>query len=263
MPVHEWLTRIGERSHTVEGPGDGADGEWVGLIIDPHRIPEEALALYTLDGATDIVPLFAGTELRSLSAYGPWAARLTPGSPAFEQAEMLCRELALGWMCRPPGGALEPFVEQMQRLAVMDDADGGQSLVQVQQPEAWTALLASAPRTHFDLWLQVLGPVYTPTPTAGWRCWVGAEPRGPTSPPFLDHNQCRALDDAPLAWWLGQDLGIPLEAVPPDMLEQLRTLREAGIHLPDEWRRRLAKPGGAKDQTARSKPGAAGREAGT
>lgn len=259
--MHEWLTRIGERSHTVESPADGAGGAWFGLIIDPHRAPEKARALYTLDGATDIVPLFAGTELDSLASCGPWAGRLASGSPAFEHAVALCREQALGWMCRPPGDVLEPFVAQMQRLSVMDDAGGGQSLVQLQRPDAWSALLASTLRTQFDHWLRILGPVYTPTPTGHWRCWVGDEPRAPAGAPVLDHDQCRALDNASLVWWLGRERGVPLETVPPDALEHLCSLRDAGVHHPDEWRQRLAESDGVHGQTDSSSAVTAGREA--
>ncbi|WP_231363102.1 DUF4123 domain-containing protein [Thioalkalivibrio sp. ALR17-21] len=239
LPMHEWLTRVGERGHTVETPGeDGKTGRF-GIIIDQRRAPEEARALYALDGADGIIPLFAGTALDALAAHGPWVGWLGVDSPALKQAESICRKRGLGWMWLPPGDATEPCLELLQRLSVLDDAGGGQSLVQLQRPEAWSALLAVAPSMQFDHWLHVLGAVYTPTPTGGWRCWTGNEPREAERAAVLDGEQCQALDDAPLAWWLGRELGIALEDVPPQRLEQLRRLREAGIHQPREWRRRL------------------------
>ena len=237
--MHAWLTRVGERGQAVQRPRNAGKAERFGAIIDQRRAPEETRALYALDGADGITPLFAGTALDALAAHDPWVGWLAVDSPALEKAESLCRERGLGWMWLPPGGAMAPSLELLQRLSVLDDAGGGQSLVQLQRPEAWSALLAVASSSQFDHWLHILGAVYTPTPTGGWHCWTGSEPHVAECAAMLDSEQCQALDDAPLAWWLGRELGIPLEDVPAQRLEQLRRLREAGIRQPREWRRRL------------------------
>ncbi|MFY0989245.1 DUF4123 domain-containing protein [Halomonas sp. C05BenzN] len=226
-----WLTRIGERSRRVDAVAAGFEAQHpVYVVLDQRRDSERCAALVGQPGWHDFLTLFAGTPLAPLIEASPWLLELTLGSEAWQAAEALCREQRIGWAFQPTQGArLDALADHMRRLFVLDDPLGGQSLVNVQDPTACTALLAAGSDTAYAHCIGPLGRVSTPTPQGHWQAWQPAAHQGDAKAPPLTHELERALKEIQRAWWLSQATDLPLQELPDEWLERLTQLAEADI----------------------------------
>ncbi|PMR68909.1 DUF4123 domain-containing protein [Halomonas heilongjiangensis] len=226
-----WLTRIGERSQRVDSLASGfAAHRPAYLVLDQRRAPERCAALVGQPGWHDFLTLFAGTPLAPLLEASPWLIELTLGSEAWQAAEALCREQRIGWAFQPAQDArLADLADHLRRLFVLDDPHGGQSLVNVQDPAAWTALLAAGSDTSYAHCIGPLGQVATPTPLHHWQAWQPAVHDGEDEAPPLTHELEHALKEVQRAWWLSQATDIPLQELPEAWLQRLGRLETEGI----------------------------------
>ncbi|MCH4563091.1 DUF4123 domain-containing protein [Halomonas sp. EGI 63088] len=232
-----WLNRIGERSQRVDAVAACfAALRPVYVVLDQRRAPERCAMLVGQPGWHDFLTLFAGTPLAPLLEASPWLLELKSGSEAWQAAEALCREQHIGWAFQPAQDArLADLADHLRRLFVLDDPHGGQSLVNVQDPAAWTALLAAGSDTSYAHCIGPLGKVATPAPQRHWQAWQPAAHDGEAEAPPLTHELERALKEVQRAWWLSQATVIPLQELPPEWLERLTQLAEADIA---RWRDR-------------------------
>ncbi|MGR4066480.1 DUF4123 domain-containing protein [Billgrantia sp. C5P2] len=232
-----WLTRIGERSQRVDTLASGfAAHRPAYLVLDQRRAPERCAALVGQPGWHDYLTLFAGTPLAPLLEASPWLIELRMGSQAWQAATALCQEQRIGWAFQPAQDArLDGLSDHLRQLFVLDDPHGGQSLVNVQDPTAWTAMLAAGSATAYAQLIGPLGKVVTPTPLPHWQAWQPAEATGDAEALSLSHELEQALKESPRAWWLSRATDTPLQALPPEWLVRLGRLAEGGI---SSWRGR-------------------------
>ena len=226
-----WLNRLAERSHPVESPAAGFDGHRpLYVVLDQRRAPERCAQLVGQPGWNDYLTLFAGTPLAPLLEASPWLIELTPGSEAWQVAAALCHDQRCGWAFQPAQNAqLDALADHLRPLFVLDDPHGGQSLVNLQDPTAWTALLAAAGDTTYAQLIGPLGWVVTPTPLSHWQAWQPAAEAGEAEALSLTHELERALKESRRAWWLSQATDKPLQELPAEWLVRLGRLEVAGI----------------------------------
>ncbi|MGR2740813.1 DUF4123 domain-containing protein [Billgrantia sp. Q4P2] len=226
-----WLTRIGERSQRVDTLASGfAAHRSAYLVLDQRRAPERCAALVGQPGWHDFLTLFAGTPLAPLLEASPWLIELRMGSQAWQAATALCQEQRIGWAFQPAQDArLDGLADHLRQLFVLDDPHGGQSLVNVQDPTAWTAMLAAGSATAYAQLIGPLGKVVTPTPLPHWQAWQPAEATGDAEALSLSHELEQALKESPRAWWLSRATDTPLQALPPEWLVRLGRLEAVGI----------------------------------
>lgn len=226
-----WLTRIGERSQRVDTLASGfAAHRPAYLVLDQRRAPERCAALVGQPGWHDYLTLFAGTSLAPLLEASPWLIELSIGSQAWQAAAALCQEQRIGWAFQSAQDArLDDLADHLRRLFVLDDPHGGQSLVNLQDPAAWTALLAASSDTAYAQLIGPLGQVVTPMPLPHWQAWQFIEAPGDAEAPPLTHELEQALKEIPRAWWLSRATETPLSALPSAWLERLGRLEAAGI----------------------------------
>lgn len=226
-----WLTRIGERSQRVEAlSGCFAAQRPAYLVLDQRRAPERCAALVGQPGWHDFLTLFAGTSLAPLIEASPWLVELKLGSQAWQAAAALCQEQRCGWAFQPAQDArLDDLADHLRRLFVLDDPHGGQSLVNLQDPTAWTALLAAGSDTAYAQLIGPLGQVVTPTPLPHWQAWQPAEATGDAEALSLSHELEQALKESPRAWWLSSATETPLQELPEAWLQRLGRLKTEGI----------------------------------
>ena len=232
-----WLNRLAERSHPVDSPAAGFDGHRpLYVVLDQRRAPERCAALVGQPGWIDFLTLFAGTPLSPLLEASPWLIELTPGSEAWQVAAALCHDQRCGWAFQPAQNAqLDALADHLRPLFVLDDPHGGKSLVNLQDPTAWTALLAAGSDTAYAQLIGPLGRVVTPTPQRHWQAWKPAAEAGEAEAPSLTHELERALKESPRAWWLSQATDKSLQELPAEWLVRLGRLAEDGI---TRWRDR-------------------------
>ncbi|WP_052719351.1 DUF4123 domain-containing protein [Halomonas sp. HG01] len=227
-----WLARLPERAYLSGEPEAWLSTERpLVMVLDQRRASEASRALLGHEGIHEHVPLFAATSLAPLQEAGPWAVRLEPGSDAWRVGEALCRERRLGWCCQPlPTTDGDDLIAHLQGLFVWADPHGGQSLVNLQDPAALTALLAGAePATLADV-LGPFGELATPTPLGQWQAWQCPEPNDALDASRrLTVDMEAALKEAPQAWFLAERQGIRLDEVDAIWLEGLAVLNRHGI----------------------------------
>ncbi|MBA2778030.1 DUF4123 domain-containing protein [Billgrantia kenyensis] len=238
--MSSWLTRLPERTRDTGELTSWVDAQRPAyLVLDQRRYPEASADLLGQAGKCDFVTLFATTPLAPLIDASPWLIELDVGSEAWQHGEALCREQRLGWAFQPAHNAgLDDLADHLRRLFVLDDSHGGQSLINIQDPTAWTALLAAGSDNAYAQLIGPLGQVITPTPLTHWQAWqpvdTAGKPPGGTihdaKAPPLTHAVEQALKDGPRAWWLSRVTQTPLSALPPVWLERLKRLEAAGIH---------------------------------
>ncbi|MCC5884351.1 MAG: DUF4123 domain-containing protein [Halomonas sp.] len=244
-----WLNRIDERSHPVESPAAGFDGRRpLYAVLDQRRAPERCAALVGQPGWNDYLTLFAGTPLAPLLDASPWLIELTPGSEAWQAIRSLCTGQRLGWAFQTAQAtSLDDLADHLRRLFVLDDPHGGQSLVNLQDAAAWTALLAAASDTVYAQLIGPLGQVVTPTPLSPWQVWQPVDAAGEAAgdavnaskAPSLPHELEHALKEVPRAWWLSRATDTPIQALPGAWLERLARLEAAGIKQAHHLKRLL------------------------
>lgn len=226
-----WLSRLPERTR-----GSGELAAWVDprrpayLVLDPRRAPEACAALVGQPGWRDYLTLFAGTPLAPLLEASPWLVELEVGSEAWQALDALCTGERRGWAFQPAHATpLNDLADHLRRFFVLDDPHGGQSLVNIQDPAAWTALLAAGSDTAYAQFSGPLGQVVTPTPQRHWLAWQPADSPGNADALPLTQELELALKESARAWWLSQATETPLPALPPEWLERLIRLATGGI----------------------------------
>nr|WP_287018583.1 DUF4123 domain-containing protein [Halomonas sp.] len=237
-----WLSNISERSRRVDRPeGSLKHGQTVYVVLDQRRSPDQCRSLLSLSGKRDFIALFAGTPLSPLLEASPWLLDIEVGSEAWHFAKMLCQQ-RLGWVCQPlPNETLYSTADCLQALFMLDDPHGGKSLINLQQPAAWIALLASAPASIYSHWLNSLHQVATPTPQGQWLVWQTNAPFSATSERWqLSAAMEAALKESQQAWWLSDTTKIPLEELPRNWLERLKKCSGCGIKRGRDLMRLLA-----------------------
>ncbi|MFG6139170.1 DUF4123 domain-containing protein [Halomonas sp. B23F22_10] len=230
--MHGWLARLPERAYLSGEPEAWLSTERpLVMVLDQRRASEASRALLGHEGIHEHVPLFAVTPLAPLQEAGPWALWLEAGSDAWRVGEALCRERRLGWCCQPlPTTPFAELVAHLQGLFVWDDPHGGQSLVNLQDPVALTALLASAEPATLAHVLAPLGELASPTPQGHWQAWQRPETNDALDASRrLTPDMEAALKAAPQAWFLAERLGVRLDEVDADWLEGLALLNRHGI----------------------------------
>lgn len=236
----EWLNRLAERGASVENlDAWRAPDRPCYVILDQHRAPVVSRQVLYAEGYRECQPLFAGTSLEPLMEDSPWCLIVAPGSVAWRLATTLCAEQRLGWVCQPPSGSpADVVLDVMQPRFILQDSHGGRSLVNLQDPAVWTALLGSVGDSALAAWLSPLGRVATPTPQGSWWGWCDVPPAD-TLPLVMSVRMEQAMRQSPRAWWLSQATRTPLPTLPPLWLERLLRLIEAGISKPRHLERLL------------------------
>ncbi|WP_010628820.1 DUF4123 domain-containing protein [Halomonas sp. KM-1] len=226
-----WLSRIDERSQRIETLSGSFEAQRsVYVVLDQRRAPERCAALVGQPGWHDYLTLFAGTPLSPLLEASPWLVELTPGSEAWQAIGSLCAGQRHGWLFQPAQAtSLSDMADRLRRLFILDDPHGGQSLVNLQDAAAWTALLAASSDTAYAQLIGPLGQVITPTPLTHWQRWQPAVERNEAEAPALTEALEQALKESPRAWWLSRATETPLSALPPVWMERLGHLAEGGI----------------------------------
>lgn len=230
--MSEWLARLPERARLSGEPEAWLSTELpLVMVLDQRRASQASRELLGREGVHEHVPLFAATPLSPLQEAGPWAVRIEAGSDAWRAGEALCRERRLGWCCQPSTTtAFAELIAHLQGLFVWADPHGGQSLVNLQDPAALTALLGSAEPAMLAHIRAPFGELATPTPSGHWQAWQGIEPGDATdASPRLTPDMEAALKSAPQAWFLAERLEIRLDEVNADWLEGLAMLNRHGI----------------------------------
>lgn len=220
-----WLNQLEERCRLEASLSASLSADQIGyVVLDQRRSTDQCRSLLDQPGRRDFITLFAGTSLSRLNDASPWLLEIEVGSDAWQCAETLCQQ-RLGWMCQPPAAqTLQTVANHLRPLFVMDDPHGGQSLINLQQPAVWTALLASAPANIYSHWLSPLSQVATPSPQGQWFIWQADEPTSPAPERWqLTAEMEAALKESQQAWWLSEHTE-----------ENLAT-------LPDQWVKRLGK----------------------
>lgn len=223
-----WLSGIDARSDALERLPTRRQTWW--LVLDQRRAAARCAAWLNEEGRQAFFTLFAGTALASLTPASPWLVEITPGTPAAAEAERFCHQ-RLGWLATTtPGTTLKHIASHLGTLFVLPDAHNGQALINLQKPETWTALLASADAVTWHHLMAPFTAVYTPTPQGGWRQWSSADALEGDPPRLqLDLFMEQALKESSRAWWLSGATGTPMEALPPVWLDRLAALNRARI----------------------------------
>ncbi|MBD3895309.1 DUF4123 domain-containing protein [Halomonas sp. ML-15] len=238
-----WLKHIAERGHPVDSPATSFGGHRPAyMVLDQRRASGRCADLIGQPGWRDFLTLFATTPLAPLIDASPWLIELDVGSVAWHSGETLCREQHLGWIFQPAQAtSLNDLADHLRRLFVLDDPHGGQSLVNLQAPTAWTALLAASSDTAYAQLIGPLGRVVTPTPLSHWQVWQPVDDADNVEIPPLTQTLEIALKESPRGWWLSQATDTPLQALPAEWLERLGQLEAAGIHQAHHLQRLLPK----------------------
>ncbi|RUR55864.1 DUF4123 domain-containing protein [Vreelandella populi] len=235
-----WLSQLAERSKSVDSLAGLAVGKCAYAVLDQRRAPEQCRSILGLTGQQEFMTLFAGTSLSPLLEASPWLVEIDAGSEAWHYAEALCQK-RLGWVCLPSAGqTLQSLADHLRLLFVLADPHGGKSLINLQQPAAWMALLASAPLSVYDHWLSLFQLVATPTPQGQWLVWqAGAETSNTSDEGHLTNEMEAALKESQQAWWLSRMTNMPIGCVRTPWLNKLKVLMEAGITRSDHLKRLL------------------------
>lgn len=235
-----WLNGIAERSQVIDNLPALTTGKHGFFVLDQRRSPEQCRSILGLSGTQEFLTLFAGTALSPLLEASPWLLQIDQGSEAWHYAETLCQK-RLGWGCLPASDqTLQSLADHLRSLFVLADPHGGKSLINVQQPAAWMALLASAPLGIYEHWMSPFQLVATPTPQGQWLVWQ-AQPETPNASDaaHLSNKMEVALKESQQAWWLSRMTNRPFSDVQASWLIKMKTLMEAGITRSDHLKRLL------------------------
>ncbi|WP_447926884.1 DUF4123 domain-containing protein [Vreelandella sp. EE27] len=226
--MSSWLKEISARSQPCKRPATSEKTWW--LILDQRRDPARCAAWLNQPGRNEFMTLFAGTPLAPLIEASPWLVEVVPGSPAAREAEAFCHR-QLGWIATAkPGATLKSMADHLGTLFVLSDPHGGQSLINLQKPAAWTALLASADPVTWRHLVAPFSALYIPTAEGSWRKWPAPEELAGDPPLIrLDRVTEQALKESSRAWWLSAATGTPMEALPDHWLARLAALNSARI----------------------------------
>lgn len=235
-----WLNQLAERCRAADKLSEMVTGQRGFVVLDQRRSPEQCRPLLSLPGKRDFITLFAGTPLSPLLEASPWLLDVEVGSEAWHCAEKLCQQ-RLGWICQPAADqALHSIADHLRPLFVLDDPHGGKSLINLQQPAVWTALLASAPASVYSHWLIPLDRVAIPTPQGQWSIWQADAPTSPAPERWqLTADMEAALEESQQAWWLSRMTKIPLASLPDTWLARMVAAMQAGISRSDHLKRLL------------------------
>lgn len=236
-----WLNQLEERCRLEASLSASLSADQIGyVVLDQRRSTDQCRSLLDQPGRRDFITLFAGTALSRLNDASPWLLEIEVGSDAWQCAETLCQQ-RLGWMCQPPAAqTLQTIANHLRTSFVMDDPHGGQSLINLQQPAVWTALLASAPANIYSHWLSSLSQVATPTPQGQWFIWQADAPTSPAPDRLqITADMESALSESQQAWWLSHTTHTALAALPIHWMTRVKTVMEAGITRSDHLRRLL------------------------
>ncbi|MCB8887984.1 DUF4123 domain-containing protein [Vreelandella malpeensis] len=235
-----WLSLLAERSRSAESLSGMVTVKHGYVLLDQRRAPEQCRAILERDGQQDFLTLFAGTPLSPLIEASPWLVEVDVGSSAWYYAETLCQK-RLGWLCLPrPDQTLQSLADHLRLLFVLADPHGGRSLINLQQPAAWMALLASAPSSVYEHVMSPFQLVATPTPQGQWLVWqVRTETSSTHDEGHLTTEMEAALKDSQQVWWLSRMTNRPLSDVRAYWLIKMNALMAAGITRSDHLKRLL------------------------
>ncbi|MGP9684550.1 DUF4123 domain-containing protein [Halomonas sp. AOP25-F1-15] len=235
-----WLNQLAERCRPVDNLSEMENRQRGFVVLDQRRSPEQCRLLLSLTGKRDFVTLFAGTPLSPLLDASPWLLDVEVGSEAWHYAKNLCQQ-GLGWVCQPQANqALHSIADHLRALFVLDDPHSGKSLINLQQPAAWIALLASAPASIYLHWLTPLHQVATPTPQGQWSIWQADAPTSSAPERWqLTADMESALNESQQAWWLSRMTKTPLASLPNAWLARMKIAMQAGISRSDHLKRLL------------------------
>lgn len=239
--MSRWLSQLAERTrHAQTLTGSLTASQTAYMVLDQRRAPEQSRTLLACEGKRDFTSLFAGTALSPLLDASPWLLELSVGSAAWRHAQILCHQ-RLGWVCQPATDqTLLSLANYLQTLFVLDDSQGGKSLISLQQPAVWSALLASAPPTYYAQCSSLLGQLATPTPQGQWLLWQPGTSEEPATPTWaLTSDMETALKESQQAWWLSRMTETSLTSLPAIWLASMNTLVNAGISRSDHLKRLL------------------------
>lgn len=226
-----WLSNISERSCRVDRLEESLKhAQTVYVVLDQRRSPEQCRSLLSLSGKRDFLGLFAGTPLSPLLEASPWLLDIDVGSEAWRYAEKLCQQ-RLGWVCQPQvEQTLQTVANHLRSLFVMDDSHGGKSLINLQQPAVWTALLASAPANTYSHWSSPLNRLATSTPQGQWLIWQAEEPTSPAPDHWqLTADMEAALKESQQAWWMSEHTKEMLSTLPDQWIKRISKCTQYGI----------------------------------
>ncbi|WP_249978556.1 DUF4123 domain-containing protein [Vreelandella olivaria] len=226
-----WLSQLAERGRQAPMlSGVMSAGQPSYVVLDQRRAPEQCRALLSRSGKQDFISLFAGTSLSPLLEASPWLLAIQNGSDAWHYAAALCQQ-RLGWVCQPSAHhTLQSIADHLQTLFVLDDSHGGKTLINLQQPAVWTALLASAPASVYAHWISPLHHVATPTPQGQWLMWQAEEPTSPVPERWqLSAGMEAALKESQQAWWLSEHTQETLTTLPDQWVKRLGRCTQYGI----------------------------------
>lgn len=236
-----WLSQLAERTRNAETLTSSLTASQAAyMVFDRRHAPEQSRTLLSCEGKRDFTSLFAGTSLSALMDASPWLLELSVGSAAWRYAQTLCHQ-RLGWMCQPAADqTLLSLANYLQTLFVLEDSRGGKTLINLQQPTVWSALLASAPATCYAQCTALLGQIATPTPQGQWLIWQSVTSDEPATPTWtLTADMEAALKESQQAWWLSRMTETPLTSLPTVWLARLKTMVHAGISRSDHLKRLL------------------------
>ncbi|KPQ23759.1 MAG: protein of unknown function containing DUF4123 domain [Halomonas sp. HL-48] len=235
-----WLNQLTERCYPADNLSGRVTGQRGFVVLDQRRAPEQCWPLLDMPGKYNFITLFAGTTLAPLNDASPWLFEIEPSSDAWHYAEKLCQQ-RLGWVCQPQTDqCLQSFADHLRALFVLNDSLGGKSLINLQQPAVWTALLASAPVSVYSHWLSPLHQVATPTPQGQWLIWQADKPTSLASDRWqLNPEMEAALHESQQAWWLSRMTKTPLASLPNTWLARMVAAMQAGISRSDHLKRLL------------------------
>lgn len=235
-----WLSQLAERSNGVDSLAGLVADKSGYVVLDQRRAPEQCRSILGLTGQQEFMTLFAGTPLSQLLEASPWLVEIDVGSEAWHYAEALCQK-RLGWVCLPSAGqTLQSLADHLRLLFVLADPHGGKSLINLQQPAAWMALLASAPLSIYNHWLSPFQLVATPTPQGQWLVWQAqTETFSASYEEHLTNKMEVALKESQQAWWLSRMTNRPFSDVRASWLIKMKILMEAGITRSDHLKRLL------------------------
>lgn len=235
-----WLNGIAERSQVIDNLPALTTGKHGFFVLNQRRSPEQCRSILGLSGTQDFLTLFAGTALSPLLEASPWLLQIDQGSEAWHYAEALCQK-RLGWVCLPASDqTLQSLADHLRPLFVLADPHGGKSLINLQQPAAWMALLASAPLSVYDHWMSTFQLVATPTPQGQWLVWQAqTETSNASDEGRLTNEMEAALKESQQAWWLSRMTNMPVSHVRASWLIKMKIIMEAGITRSDHLKRLL------------------------
>lgn len=235
-----WLNQLAERSRNAESLSNRATVKRGYVLLDQRRAPEQCRAILGRDGQQDFLTLFAGTPLSPLIEASPWLVEVDVGSSAWHDAEALCQK-RLGWLCLPqPDQTLQSLADHLRLLFVLADPHGGKSLINLQQPAVWMALLASAPTSVYEHVMSPFQLVATSTPQGQWLVWQARTETSSTHDAgHLTNEMEAALKESQQVWWLSRMTNRPFNDVRASWLKKMDMLMGAGITRSDHLKRLL------------------------